>query len=302
MTARDVHEEEPVIVIEPRAPYTITPHLKQFTLKNRPTPCIYDEESRSCARLVTWGVEEEVAYEATILSEGWEPLVKVHVIRGPPETAVKIVKHVLNTDYVYPDTSTIIEICPGLGRMIEEYPGLRPALNPSMWESLVKAIVNQQLPINLALRITSKLVEHLGEKISISKNRTLYGFPTPLKVLDAGAEKLRNIGLSRRKAEYVIGIAEAIVRQGYDLEKIGGLPPRRAIDELVGLRGVGPWTAKLAYMAYTGNLNLFLPEDLAVRRGLRLAGCRKELISKTTSYAGLISYLAAALYELSKKT
>ncbi len=119
MITGGVCREESVIVIKPRAPYTIMPHLKQFTLKDSRRPCIYDEESRTCARLVAWGVGEEVAYEATIFSEGWKPLIKVHVIRGPLETAVKIVRHVLNTDYVYPDTSTIIKMCPGLGRIIE---------------------------------------------------------------------------------------------------------------------------------------------------------------------------------------
>ena len=108
--------------------------------------------------------------------------------------------------------------------------------------------------------------------------------------------RLRALGLSRRKAEYVNGVAEAIVKQGYDLEGVGELPPQEAVEELRKFRGVGLWTAKLAYMAYTGNLNL-LPEDLSVSRGLRLAQCREELLGKVTDYAGPISYLAATLYE-----
>ena len=124
-----------------------------------------------------------------------------------------------------------------------------------------------------------------------------YDFPVPEAMLRAGVSRLRNLGLSRRKAEYIIGIAEAIVKRGYDLERVGRLPPQEAVEELRVFKGVGPWTAKLAYMAYTGNLNLFLPEDLSVSRGLRLAGCRRELIVEAIDYAGLISYLAAMLYE-----
>ncbi len=90
-----------------------------------------------------------------------------------------------------------------------------------------KGTVNQQLPIYLALRVTSKLVEHLGEKTSISKDRTLYVFPATWKVLDAGVEKPRNIGPSRRKAEYLIEIAEAIVKQGYSIEKNRNYRQRR---------------------------------------------------------------------------
>ncbi len=289
--------KELVAIIKPNPPYMITPHLREFTLKSRPTPCIYDDVSRTCMRMVTWGTEEEVAYKATVISEGWKPLIRIHVFKGSLETAMRIIEHILNVKYVYPDISILIKACPGLKEVVKKYPGLRPALNPSMWESLVKTIVNQQIPIYLALRIISKLVEYLGRKITIDNSRIFYDFPTPEAVLKAGIDELRHIGLSKRKAEYVTDIAKAIVKRGYDLERIGKLTPQEAVEELMTFRGVGPWTAKLAYMAYTGNLNLFLPEDLSVDRGLRLANCKRDLIIETIEYAGLISYLAAMLYE-----
>ena len=50
-------------------------------------------------------------------------------------------------------------------------------------------------------------------------------------------------------------------------------------------------------MAYIGNLNLLLPEDLSVSRDFKLAHRREELMSQVADYAGLISYLAATPYE-----
>ncbi len=297
MIPKNYYSEDSVAVIKPNVPYMITPHLRQFTLKDKPTPCIYDDVSRTYMRLVTWGTEEGVAYKATVISEGWKPLIKIHVYKGPLETAMRIIEHILNVKYVYPDTSLLIRTCPGLREVVERYPGLRPALNPSMWESLVKTIVNQQILVHLALRIISKLVEYLGKKINIDKSRIFYDFPTPEAILNTGIDVLRNMGLSKRKAEYVTDIAKAIVKQGYDLERIGKLTPQEAIEELMTFRGIGPWTAKLAYMAYTGNLNLLLPEDLSVNRGFRLANCRREFMIKAVDYAGLISYLTAILYE-----
>ena len=94
---------------------------------------------------------------------------------GSPEAVVGVVKHVLNVGYEYPDTSLLVEACPGL----------RPALNPSMWESLVKAVINQQIPTRLALRITSRLVECLGERVVVG-GKALYDFPSPEAVLGAG--------------------------------------------------------------------------------------------------------------------
>ncbi len=298
MISKSYRRKESVAIIKPNPPYMITPHLRKFTLKDKPTPCIYDNLSRTCMRLVTWGVKEEVAYEVTVISEGWKPLIRIRVFKGSLETAVRIIEHVLNVKYMYPDISLLINACPGLREVVERYPGLRPALNPSVWESLVKTIVNQQIPIHLALRIISKLVEYLGRKITIDNSRRIfYDFPTPEAILNAGVDELRGMGLSRRKAEYLTGIAEAIVKRGYNIERIGKLIPQEAIEELMTFRGIGPWTAKLAYMAYTGNLNLLLSEDLSVNRGLRLANCRKKFMIDVADYVGLISYLAAILYE-----
>jgi len=292
----DPRRDTQVITIKPKPPYTITPHLSQFTLRNSPTPCIYDPQARTCRRAVTWGVEEPIAYEAKVVREGWDPLIEVHVYAGPESLAEKVVRHVLNTDYAYPDVNSLINACPGLKEVLSKYPGLRPALNPSMWESLLKAIIGQQIPTRLANRITAKLTLTLGRKL-VRCGKEFHDLPTPHDTLKAGAEALRGVGLSRRKAQYILGIAEAVVKGRYDLESITKLRPEDAIEELRKFKGVGPWTAKLAYMACTGNLNLLLPEDLSVSRGLKLAGCREELISEAAPHAGLISYLAANLYE-----
>lgn len=290
------HRNTQVITIKPEPPYTITPHLSQFTLRNLPTPCIYDPKARICRRAVTWGVKEPVAYEARVVREGWDPLIEVRVYVGPKSVAKKVVRHVLNTGYAYPDVNSLIDACPGLEAILRKHPGLRPALNPSMWESLLKAIIGQQIPTHLANRITAKLTLTLGRKL-VGEGKEFHDLPTPHDILKAGREALRGVGLSRRKVEYVLGIAKAVVKGGYDLESITKLRPEDAIEELRKFRGVGPWTAKLAYMACTGNLNLLLPEDLSVSRGLKLAKCREEFAKEVIPHLGLISYLAAIIYE-----
>ena len=289
------------IVVEPKPPYTITPHLEQFSLRGRPTPCIYDEVSRTCSRIVEVR-GARIAYKVVVENEGWNPLIKIRVLAGDPNLVVEVVKHVMNTEYRYPDVAQLIRVCPGIREVIERYPGLRPALNPSMWESLVKAIVNQQVTMRLALSIISRMVMRFGARLRTSSGETLYDFPSPETVLRAGITRLREVGLSTRKAKYIIGVAEAIVKRGYDLEGIAKLPPLKAVEELMQFKGVGPWTAKLAYMAYTGNLNILLLEDSAVSKGLKLAGCTEELLNEVANHAGLVSYLTAFLYESRKNS
>jgi len=73
-----------------------------------------------------------------------------------------VVRHVPNTDYAYPNVNSLINACPGLKEVLSRHPGLRPALNPGMRESLLKAITEQQITMRLALRITAKLTLTLG--------------------------------------------------------------------------------------------------------------------------------------------
>ncbi len=118
-------------------------------------------------------------------------------------------------------------------------------------------------------------------------------------MVNTSISKLRELGLSYRKAEYIYGVAK-LVTSGYDLEAIKYMDIEEAVKELKKIRGVGPWTAKLSLMASTGNLSLDLLEDKAVSKGLERAGLSKsdieELMEKAREYIGLIMYLLALKY------
>ncbi len=70
MSVVSMFEERKEIVIVPRPPYAITPHLRRFSLREQPIPCIYDEASRTCRRIVTLSTNEPVAFKVVISSEG----------------------------------------------------------------------------------------------------------------------------------------------------------------------------------------------------------------------------------------
>jgi len=62
----------------------------------------------------------------------------------------------------------------------------------------------------------------------------------------ASVDSLRRCGLSRRKAEYITGIAARIAAQAVDLERLKQYGETQMIlDSLCSLRGVGQWTAEL---------------------------------------------------------
>ncbi len=153
------------------------------------------------------------------------------------------------------------------------------------------------------MNIVSRLVERYGVK-KVSGGIAFYGFPDPCRLSDIGAEELRRLGISRRKAGYIKAFSEEVCR-GYDIEGVKSLDPSEAVRELTRFKGIGPWTAKLSIMASTGYMGLELFEDKAVEKGfslLRITSDKLQAILRDLGdYVGLINYLAAIDYELSRK-
>jgi DNA-3-methyladenine glycosylase II len=121
-----------------------------------------------------------------------------------------------------------------LARLVHRLRGLRPPLNPDPYETLVTSITAQQVSLFSAFAVRNRLIERFG----IRAGRA-WSFPTKERLAAAREDELTELGFSRRKAEYVIGIARAEV----DLRELEELPDDEVRVRLVSLRGLGEWTA-----------------------------------------------------------
>ena len=141
-----------------------------------------------------------------------------------------------------------------LGPLVAEHGPL--ALDPAgdAFERLVVSILRQQVSMDAAAAIR----ERLFDRIEVS----------PDGVLAAEAETLTDAGLSAAKAEYVRDAARTFRAEGYDRAAFAERTDEAVVDELTGIRGVGPWTAKMFLMFALGRPDVFPVEDLGVRRGM----------------------------------
>jgi DNA-3-methyladenine glycosylase II len=96
---------------------------------------------------------------------------------------------------------------------------------------------------------------------------------------------LRTFGLSRPKALYVQGIAEAEASGTIDFAHLETLSDEEAIEKLTELKGVGLWTAEVYLMFCEGRTDLFPAGDLALQEGFRLAARKKNRPSEKNLYA-----------------
>lgn len=154
---------------------------------------------------------------------------------------------------------------PVLSAVVERFNGLHLPHAASVFEALVLAILGQQLATNVARIIRTLLIETYGP-CQTFQGETYYTFPRPESLLAATVEELQRLKLSRRKAEYIQGIAAAALGESNGLEALRQLPDADVVEQLRQLRGVGPWTAQWALIRALGRPDAFPLGDLALRR------------------------------------
>jgi DNA-3-methyladenine glycosylase II len=120
----------------------------------------------------------------------------------------------------------------------------------------------------LAYRLVTRLVQEYGPSDEVSGD-TYHAFPYPEALLAAGGGGLRGIGLSVRKAQYILDIAAKVISGELDLESLRIGESEEVIRILTAIKGVGMWTAQWLLIRGLGYSDGFPQGDIALERSLR---------------------------------
>jgi DNA-3-methyladenine glycosylase II len=133
----------------------------------------------------------------------------------------------------------------------------KPALSSKgdLFLSLVSAIVSQQISTAAARTIWGRFEDLVGEV-------------KPKSVLSRSHEELRGCGLSGRKAEYILGIAEAW-QSGYADIDWDEMSDVEVMAALIKLRGVGTWTVEMILIFTLLRPDVFPVGDIGVVRAVQ---------------------------------
>ncbi|MGB3777032.1 MAG: DNA-3-methyladenine glycosylase [Tunicatimonas sp.] len=163
---------------------------------------------------------------------------------------------------------------PLLAPAIEQHYGLRLMGIPSLFEALCWAIIGQQINLTFAYTLKQRFVQIWGAA-DWYEGEAYYRFPTPETVATLNPNQLTTLQFSARKAEYLIGVAQAIAADELSKKKLLALPTAEALDVLVRQRGVGAWTANYVLLKCLQHPDAFLAADVglhnAIKQGLGLA-------------------------------
>lgn len=151
-----------------------------------------------------------------------------------------------------------------LGEVIERVGRIERAVDADMFSAVAHHIIGQQISMRAQAAIWGRLQAALGAVNAET-----------VAALDT--EALRGMGMSLRKAEYILDFARRVQSGAFDPEAVRRMDDRQAIEALTALKGVGVWTAEMILLFCLQRPDVFNYGDLGIRRGLRMLYRRREI-------------------------
>lgn len=180
-----------------------------------------------------------------------------------------------------------------IGPLIKKYGHctIRKESKSKYFETLVESIVSQQVSGKAADAIYNRIQEYfatyredeLNPDMSSSfrgntaqkEQRGCHGRLkkeigiTPQKLAKAPIAKLRKAGLSRQKTKYLKDLARKVISNKLQISSLDKLSDEEVTKELVAVKGIGVWTAKMFLMFSLARPDVFPVEDLGIRNSLK---------------------------------
>jgi AraC family transcriptional regulator of adaptative response / DNA-3-methyladenine glycosylase II len=168
-------------------------------------------------------------------------------------------------------------------------PGLRVPGSWDTFETLVRAVLGQQISVAAATTLSGRLAQRFGVPFAGAPGLT-HLFPTPAAL---ARSDLSVIGLTGARAKGLQALSALVAKE----PKL--LSPAVSLEELIArlcaLPGIGPWTAQYVAMRGFGEPDAFPSGDLILRRA---AGdlTEKQLEVRSEAWRPWRAYAAIGLW------
>ena len=133
--------------------------------------------------------------------------------------------------------------------------------------TLARSIVGQQISVKAAQTVWERFVK-LPRKM------------TPANVLKLKVDDMRAAGLSARKVEYLVDLALHFDSGAVHVQAWETMDDEAIIAELVGIRGIGRWTAEMFLIFHLMRPNVMPLDDLGLLKGISVNYFSGEPVSR----------------------
>jgi AraC family transcriptional regulator, regulatory protein of adaptative response / DNA-3-methyladenine glycosylase II len=156
---------------------------------------------------------------------------------------------------------------PALAQLVADAPGRRVPASPDAAELAVRAVLGQQVSVAGARTLTARLLTAAGTPLPEPVGTLTHAFPRPEALADAD---LTAVGLTGARRRSVHALAAMLADGSIALGP--GADRDEATRALLAVPGIGPWTAALVGLRGLADPDVWLPDDLALRRSLAALG------------------------------
>ena len=253
--------------IYPKPPFDFELNCGVFGF-DKPMPEVFEEGVWRRAIRLEWGKLIPVALRSVGTID--EPKIQVKTFQTTTKQEKEKLEKKLDEIFSFSKDLTsfyaFMDKDPVLKELKLKFYGLKAgSIGTTVFESLIKSIIQQQISIRVAFSITNKMVTKFSEKIE-TEGTIYYDFPTPMQLSEATLEEIRHCGVSWKKAEYIKGIADKTAEGKFDPERLRSLSNEKVVEILKEFRGVGTWTAEMVLATGLKRGATVPAGDLGVRR------------------------------------
>jgi DNA-3-methyladenine glycosylase II len=163
---------------------------------------------------------------------------------------------------------TLVEEDKLLGPLVKKFYGYRIVGQPDLFESLVWAVLGQQINLTFAYTLKQRFVEQFGEVIE-HEGKKYFLFPSHDVVAQLTPESLLALQFSKQKANYTIGIAQAFASGEITKESLQLISLQEGKERLMKIKGIGNWTANYALMKTFRYPDAFPLEDVGIHNAIK---------------------------------
>jgi AraC family transcriptional regulator, regulatory protein of adaptative response / DNA-3-methyladenine glycosylase II len=261
------------------------------------------------ARRAIPGIESVTAgtYARTVRTAAGHALVQVQPAAGADALELRvrgdesadlaalcvIARRMFDLDADPAKTAAALQGDPQLHGLCKRRPGIRIPGTWDAFESGVRAIMGQQVSVAAGRTLLTRVTVRAGEALPHPQPDFARLFPTPAALVQCD---LQNFGVPRARAAALQGFARA-VRDGV---VAFNAPRERVLRALVGLPGVGPWTAGYVALRGLGDPDGFPAGDLILRQQASPTGTAlmaRELDARAQAWRPFRGYAVMHLWE-----
>lgn len=155
-----------------------------------------------------------------------------------------------------------------MNRLIPQFGDLHLVGRGEPFTTLARSIIGQQISIKSAAAVWQKFLSVCPKC-------------APAEVIKVGQDGLSGCGLSKRKTEYILDLAEHFKEKRVRADKWMEMDDEDVIAELIRIRGIGRWTAEMFLIFNLLRPDILPLDDLGLLKGISVNYFSGEPVSRS---------------------